>query len=124
MGKIRNHKQLAFVLAAVLFTLQLVSSAGIGQRESVKAATGPQDTSTIVVSGSAVTVDPGIVMSAVNAVEITKNSITYQWAPVANATSYYIYKYDIPKESYEYYGATSDKEDYLLAIPRGGTAGR
>ena len=91
MGKIRNHKQLAFVLAAVLFTLQLVSSAGIGQRESVKAATGPQDTSTIVVSGSAVTVDPGIVMSAVNAVEITKNSITYQWAPVANATSYYIY---------------------------------
>ena len=119
MGKIRNHKQLAFVLAAVLFTLQLVSSAGIGQRESVKAATGPQDTSTIVVSGSAVTVDPGIVMSAVNAVEITKNSITYQWAPVANATSYYIYKYDIPKESYEYYGATSGSSIRVEGLPAG-----
>ena len=86
----------------------------------MKAATGPQDTSTIVVSGSAVTVDPGIVMSAVNAVGITKNSITYQsglrWQ---NATSYYIYKYDIPEGKLRILWC-----DKWFQYPRGGTAGR
>ena len=98
MKKIRNHKTLAFGLAVLLFMLQITSSAAIWQTEKAKAATGPQDTSTIVVSGAAVTVDPNIVMSAVTAVEITKYSIAYQWSAVPNATSYYVYKYDTVQE--------------------------
>ena len=85
MKKIRNYKTLAFGLAVLLFMLQITSSAAIWQTEKAKAATGPQDTSTIVVSGAAVTVDPNIVMSAVTAVEITKYSIAYQWSAVPNA---------------------------------------
>ena len=65
MKKIRNYKTLAFGLAVLLFMLQITSSAAIWQTEKAKAATGPQDTSTIVVSGAAVTVDPNIVMSSI-----------------------------------------------------------
>lgn len=119
MKKFRNQKPLAFVLAVVLFAVQLVSSSGMWQKESVKAASSPQDTSTIVVSGSAVTVDPGLVMSAVNAVEITKNSITYQWTAVPNATSYYIYKYDMAQEKYDYYTATSGSSIRVEGLPAG-----
>lgn len=119
MEKIRNHKQLAFVMAVILLALQVVSSTGMWQKENVKAAAGPQDTSTIVVSGAAVTVDPGIVMSPVTATEITKYSITYQWAPVVNATSYYIYKYDVSQEKYEYYTATSGSSISVGGLPAG-----
>lgn len=119
MKKIRNHKTLAFGLAVLLFMLQITSSAAIWQTEKAKAATGPQDTSTIVVSGAAVTVDPNIVMSAVTAVEITKYSIAYQWSAVPNATSYCVYKYDTVQEKYDFYTVTTGTSIQVAGLAAG-----
>lgn len=119
MKKIRNYKTLAFGLAVLLFMLQITSSAAIWQTEKAKAATGPQDTSTIVVSGAAVTVDPNIVMSAVTAVEITKYSIAYQWSAVPNATSYYVYKYDTVQEKYDFYTVTTGTSIQVAGLAAG-----
>ena len=95
MKKTGNQRKVAFGMAVLLMVLQIVSSTDLWTTDKVKAAASPQDTSGIVVtestSGAAFNVDPTLAMSAVTATEITKNSVTYQWQAVPNATSYYVY---------------------------------
>lgn len=123
MKKTGNQRKVAFGMAVLLMVLQIVSSTDLWTTDKVKAASSPQDTSGIVVtestSGAAFNVDPTLAMSAVTATEITKNSVTYQWQAVPNATSYYVYKYDVPTGVYQYYSVTSGTSIQLSGLPAG-----
>ena len=119
MKKKREIRKIALGLAVILTLLQIMPSSKMGSTEHVKAAGNPQDVSTIIASGAAVTVDPALVMSGVTATEITKYSITYQWSAVPNATSYYVYKFNVLTGGYEYYTATSGTAIQVTDLPAG-----
>lgn len=119
MKKKREIRKIALGLAVILTLLQIMPSSKMGSTEHVKAAGNPQDVSTIIASGAAVTVDPALVMSGVTATEITKYSITYQWSAVPNATSYYVYKFNVLTGGYEYYTATSGTAIQVADLPAG-----
>lgn len=125
----QRKKGISFGLAVLLFALQIIPVNGVwfGKRTSVaEAATGPEDTASIVVTGSAVAVDPSFIMSEVTVSKNTKTSLTYQWTAVPNATGYYIYKYDELTMQYNFLAATTELsyqltdltagEEYYLAI--------
>lgn len=118
----RQKKIIALGLVILLFLFQVVPTNSEGfwkQFIKAEAATSPEDTSSIVASGSAIAVDPAMLMSAIIVESQTTSSITVRWDAVANATDYYIYKYDDIAEQYAFVTSTKDTSYQFTDLPAG-----
>lgn len=118
----QRKRGIAFGLAIAISALQVVSMNGADVGTGIcvaEAVTGPEDTSSIVVSGPAIAVDPAFVMSGVTISDVTMTSLKCQWTAVPGATNYYIYKYNSLTSQYEYLTATVDTFYLLEGLPAG-----
>ncbi len=99
---------LGMVLVMCLLQIIPVNAGGLWNISKVAKAAIPEDTSAITASGAAVTVNPSLVMSQIVVDYQTTNFFSIKWNPVANATHYYIYKYNDITEQYEYVDSIKD----------------
>ena len=111
MKKVTTRRKLiAMGMVLVLCLLQIFPVNGnvFWNSSKVAKAAMPEDTSAITASGAAMMVNPSLVMSPIEVDYQTTNFFSIKWKPVANATSYYIYKYNDIAEQYEYIDNITD----------------
>lgn len=120
-----RKKIIAFCLALVLCLLPVLTPTGVNSWNGVtkaQAAGGPEDTTGIVVmnaSGSALAIDPNMVMSDILIESVTTNTINLQWAVVPNATAYQVYKYNDITDQYELVASTQGNSYQFTGLPEG-----
>ncbi len=99
---------MGMVLVMCLLQIVPVNGNGLWNSSKVAKAAMPEDTAAITASGAAMTVNPSLVMSPIEVDYQTTNFFSLKWSAVANATSYYIYKYNDITEQYEYIDSITD----------------
>ena len=121
----KRNRMIAFSLAVVFCLLQVLSSTGAlswNRVMKVHAAGGPEDTTLLQVlnaSGAAIAIDPVMAVPEVTVTATTTNTIDLQWTAVANASSYYIFKYDEITDQYLCIAATQGVSYQFAWLPDG-----
>ena len=116
-----KRKLIAMGMVLVMCLLQIVPVNGNVLMNSSKVAKAAmaEDTSAIVASGSAMAVNPTLMMSPIVVDYQTTNFFSIRWNAVADATNYYIYLYDDLTEQYAYVDSIKDTYYEFKKLPAG-----
>lgn len=121
----KSKKGVAFLLAAVLFMLEVISggvSDSFSGIKTVSAETiqyGPEYPESIPATGGAIGIDQDMPLTGLEVMERTTSSISIKWDRLPEATIYYIYQYDFTKQEYVYVTNTTETQYLLEDLPAG-----